>query len=165
MHFKSFSPSTEADLLVLIWKGMPPSKKKRWPATMSQSKSLVETEAIDSGLALNFFFLLFFSGETRSFNNLLSSLSSLFLVLYLFFSLLFLVVDLSRKGRTKCIVGLFDFSFSRPVQIHSRPQSPSFLGHVVGKRGALEAAVTGCQKISDIRSRMCKSYKYHCSCS
>ena len=24
---------------------------------------------------------------------------------------------------------------------HSRPQSPSFLGHVVGKRGALEAAV------------------------
>ena len=48
---------------------------------------------------------------------------------------------------------------------HSRPQSPSFLGHVVRKRGALEAAVTGCQKISDIRSRMCKSYKYHCSCS
>ena len=41
---------------------------------------------------------------------------------------------------------------------HSRPQSPSFLGHVVGKRGALEAAVTGCQKISDIRSRMCRSY-------
>ena len=49
--------------------------------------------------------------------------------------------------------------------VHSRPQSPSFLGHVVGKRGALEAAVTGCQKISDIRSRMCRSYKYHCSCS
>ena len=48
---------------------------------------------------------------------------------------------------------------------HSRPQSPSFLGHVVRKRGALEAAVTGSQKISDIRSRMCKSYKYHCSCS
>ena len=48
---------------------------------------------------------------------------------------------------------------------HSRPQSPSFLGHVVGKRGALEAAVTGCQKISDIRLRMCRSYKYHCSCS
>jgi len=48
---------------------------------------------------------------------------------------------------------------------HSRPQSPSFLGHVVGKRGALEAAVTGCQKISDIRSRMCRSYKHHCSCS
>ena len=48
---------------------------------------------------------------------------------------------------------------------HSRPQSPSFLGHLVGKRGALEAAVTGCQKISDIRSRMCRSYKYHCSCS
>ena len=34
-----------------------------------------------------------------------------------FFSLLFLVVDLTRKGRTKCIVSLFDFSFSRPVQI------------------------------------------------
>ena len=48
---------------------------------------------------------------------------------------------------------------------HSRPQSASFLGHVVGKRGALEAAVTGCQKISDIRSRMCRRYKYHCSCS
>ena len=48
---------------------------------------------------------------------------------------------------------------------HSRPQSPSFLGHVVKKRGALEAAVTGCQKISHIRSRTCKSYKYHCSCS
>ena len=48
---------------------------------------------------------------------------------------------------------------------HSRPQSPSFLGHVVEKRGALEAAVTGCQKISDIRLRMCRSYKYHCSCS
>ena len=47
----------------------------------------------------------------------------------------------------------------------SRPQSLSFLGHVVGKRGALDAAVTGCQKISDIRSRMCRSYKYHCSCS
>ena len=29
---------------------------------------------------------------------------------------------------------------------HSRPQSPSFLGHGVGKRGGLEAAVTGCQK-------------------
>ena len=28
------------------------------------------------------------------------------------------------------------------VVLHSRPQSPSFLGHVVGKRGALEAAVT-----------------------
>ena len=39
---------------------------------------------------------------------------------------------------------------------HSRPQSPSFLGHVVGKRGALEAAVTGCQKISDIRSHVQK---------
>ena len=26
---------------------------------------------------------------------------------------------------------------------HSRPQSPSFLGHVVRKRGALDAAVTG----------------------
>ena len=26
--------------------------------------------------------------------------------------------------------------------IHSRPQSPSFLGHVVGKRGALEACPT-----------------------
>ena len=48
---------------------------------------------------------------------------------------------------------------------HSRTQSPSFLGHVVLKRGALEAAVTGCQKISDIRSRMCRSYRYHCSCS
>ena len=52
-----------------------------------------------------------------------------------------------------------------PVLQHSRPQSPSFLGHVVRKPGALEAAVTGCEKISDIRSRMCKSYKYHCSCS
>ena len=28
---------------------------------------------------------------------------------------------------------------------HSRPKSPSFLGHLVLKRGALEAAVTGCQ--------------------
>ena len=43
---------------------------------------------------------------------------------------------------------------SRP---HSRPQSPSFLSHVVGKRGALEAAVTGCQKISDTRLRMCRT--------
>ena len=43
--------------------------------------------------------------------------------------------------------------------MHSCPQSPSFLGHVVGKRGALEAAVIGCQNISDIRSGMCKSYK------
>ena len=32
-------------------------------------------------------------------------------------------------------------------------------------QGALEAAVTGCPKILDIRSRMCRSYKYHCSCS
>ena len=43
------------------------------------------------------------------------------------------------------------------VSPHSRPQSSSFLGHVVLKRGALEAAVTGCQKISDIRSRMSSS--------
>ena len=43
---------------------------------------------------------------------------------------------------------------------HSRPQSPSFLGHVVLKREALEADVTGCPKISDIRSRMSRSYKY-----
>ena len=48
---------------------------------------------------------------------------------------------------------------------HSRPQSPSFLGHVVLKRGALEAAVTGGPKISDIRSRTCRSYKIQCSCS
>ena len=48
---------------------------------------------------------------------------------------------------------------------HSRPQSPSFLGHVVLKREALEADVTGCPKISDIRSRMSRSYKYHCSFS
>ena len=47
-------------------------------------------------------------------------------------------------------MSLFDFSFSHPVQIHSRPLSPSFLGHLVGKRGALEAAVTGCQKISEV---------------
>ena len=47
---------------------------------------------------------------------------------------------------------------------HSRRQSPSFLGHVVLKQGVLEAAVTGCQKISDIRSRMSRSCKYHCSC-
>ena len=39
---------------------------------------------------------------------------------------------------------------------HSRPQSPSFLGHLIGKRGALEAAVIGCQKISDIRSHVQK---------
>ena len=38
---------------------------------------------------------------------------------------------------------------------HSRPQSPSFIGHVVLKRGALEAAVTGCLKTLEIRSRMC----------
>ena len=57
---------------------MPPSKKKRRPAMRSQSKSLVETEAVESGLALNFFFNYFFSGETRSFNNLVSSSSSLF---------------------------------------------------------------------------------------
>ena len=43
--------------------------------------------------------------------------------------------------------------------------SPSFLGHVVLKRGALEAAVTRRQKFSDIRSRIWGSYKYHCSCS
>ena len=29
---------------------------------------------------------------------------------------------------------------------HFRPQSPSFLGHVVGKRGALDAAVTDVRK-------------------
>ena len=46
-----------------------------------------------------------------------------------------------------------------------RPQSLSLLGHVVLQRGALEATVTGCQKTSHIRSRMCRSYKYHCSCS
>ena len=40
---------------------MPPSKKKWRPATRSQSKSLVETEAVKSGLALNFFFYIFFS--------------------------------------------------------------------------------------------------------
>ena len=39
------------------------------------------------------------------------------------------------------------------------------LSHVVGKRGALETAVTGCQKISDNWSRMCRSYKYHGSSS
>ena len=33
------------------------------------------------------------------------------------------------------------------VTSHSRSQNPSFLGHVVGKRGALEETVTGCQKI------------------
>ena len=44
----------------------------------------------------------------------------------------------------------------------SSPESV-VLGHVVLKRGALEAAFTECQKISDIRSRMCR--KYHCSCS
>ena len=59
----------------------------------------------------------------------------------------------------------FVFSVASRATGHSRPQSPSFLGHVIGKRGALDAAVTGCQKISDIRLRMCKSYKYHCSCS
>ena len=53
----------------------------------------------------------------------------------------------------------------RPAGTHSRPQSLSFLGHVVLKPGALEAAVTRCQKICEIRSRMCRSYKYHCSCS
>ena len=36
---------------------------------------------------------------------------------------------------------------------HSRPQSPSFLGHVVLKLGALEVALAGCQKTSDLRSR------------
>ena len=64
-----------------------------------------------------------------------------------------------------CYCALFLRILRQSRAMHSRPQSPSFLGHVVGKRGALEAAVTGCQKISDIRSRMCKSYKYHCSCS
>ena len=34
----------------------------------------------------------------------------------------------------------------RPAGTHSGPQSPSFLGQMVFKRGALEAAVTGCQK-------------------
>lgn len=92
---------------------MPPAKKKRRPATRSQSRSLVETEAVESGLALNFFFIyLFFflenPGPLKS-SSLFWSCS--------FFSLLFLVVDLTRKGRTKCIVSLFDFSFSRPVQI------------------------------------------------
>ena len=33
---------------------------------------------------------------------------------------------------------------------HSCPQSPSFLDHVVLKRGALEEAVTGCQKIDSL---------------
>ena len=74
----------------------------------------------------------------------------------------------------KCACVFFAFGFpledikratSQPAHVwdlrrsswsHSRPQSPSFLGHVVGKRGALDAAVTGCQKISDIRSRMCR---------
>ena len=64
-----------------------------------------------------------------------------------------------RVPSTTCI------RHSKPLHRHSLPQSPSFLGHVVRKRMALEAAVNGCQKISDIRSRMCKSYKYHCSCS
>ena len=43
------------------------------------------------------------------------------------------------------------------AQGHSRPQSPSFLGHVVRKRGALEAAVTdfltsgrACAKVTNI---------------
>ena len=91
---------------------MPPAKKKRRPATRSQSRSLVETEAVESGLALNFFFIYFFflenPGPLKS-SSLFWSCS--------FFPLLFLVVDLTRKGRTKCIVSLFDFSFSRPVQI------------------------------------------------
>ena len=56
-------------------------------------------------------------------------------------------------------------TLNKPRAVHSRPQIPSFLGHMVGKRGALEGPVTGCQKISDIRSRMCRSYKYYCSCS
>ena len=52
---------------------------------------------------------------------------------------------------------------------HSRPQSPSFLGHVVGKRGALEVAVTGRQKSSDFtrfvqekcQSNTCTSMGFH----
>ena len=65
-------------------------------------------------------------------------------------------------GHKKCLVLLcpiceqFLLSSFRVSTRHSRPQSPSFLGHVVGKRGALEAAVTGCQKISDIRSHVQK---------
>ena len=38
---------------------MPASKKKRRPATRSGLKSLVETEAVESGLALNFFYKRF----------------------------------------------------------------------------------------------------------
>ena len=60
---------------------------------------------------------------------------------------------------SNCVLCIQFILSGSPDKCHSRPQSPSFLGHVVGKRGALEAAVTGCQKISDIRSCMCRSYK------
>ena len=97
---------------------MPPAKKKRRPATRSQSQSLLETEAVESGLALNFFFFSLFSFlEKPRPLIIVSSSSSLFWSCYFFCSLSFLVVDLTRKGRKKCSVILFDFSFSRPVHI------------------------------------------------
>ena len=34
-----------------------------------------------------------------------------------------------------------------------------------GDEIALDAATTGCQKFSDIRSRMCGSFRHNCSCS
>ena len=77
---------------------MPPAKKKRRPATRSQSESLLETEAVESGLALNFsFFIIFFLEKPRPL--IIVSSSSLFWSCYIFFSLSFLVVDLTRKGR------------------------------------------------------------------
>ena len=49
---------------------------------------------------------------------------------------------------------------------HSRPQSPPFLLVTwSAKRRALDAATTGCQKFSDIRSRVCSSFRHNCSCS
>ena len=68
---------------------------------------------------------------------------------HLFLSLFFYSIKLTR---TRCLSQAgykLKFAvincFFMPLS-HSHPQSPSFLGHVVGKRGALEAAATGCQK-------------------
>ena len=76
--------------------------------------------------------------------------------------------DHSQKShRTGCKNG-YEHALCAEVRIKYGCQAFSSPEPVVswsGKRGALEASVTGYPKISDIRSRMCRSYKYHCSCS
>ena len=45
------------------------------------------------------------------------------------------------------------------TEVHSRPQSPSFLSHVVGERGALDAAVTFRKFLTS--GRACVEDKYN----